>query len=375
MTLIVNGTTSGQFLGFSWNVTDPSGSLSSFTSVGAANGPVLTLTAVYPRDFSGASVKYNGTYRVNIFQVYPNPAPYPLVATGRFYAGLTDSLVYKRTAQVFILAQGYGSNENVTIRISHAGILASGFPRYQLANSTGIFSYLWQIPVSTPLGSNNVSLSGQVTVKKPPDSQIITVQATIVSLSQLAVNMTLVQGTQAAGFSFSSTYPDGSRANTGSANIRIVEPDGLTSHLVIVTYNSTSKAFEGTYRFASGAPSGGWAAVIDPAAFDDGYGNVGPSTSVVRAFILSPISSQALQTSTVTYLLLVIVMLMGALAVLVSWLLFFGRKRVQRSVLKVDFQSIEREAARVENRDFFTKVHDQLKQRQEMKPEEGAKDG
>jgi hypothetical protein len=374
MTLNVSGTTSGALYGFSWNVTDPSGSLSSFFSGAAANGPVLTLTAVYPRDFSGASIKYNGTYRVSIFQTYP--APTTLVATGKFYAGLTDSLVYKRTAQVFILAQGYASNENITIRISHAGIFAFGFPRYQLANATGTFSYLWQIPVSTPLGSNNVTLSGQVSVKKPPDSQIFTIQPTSASISQLAANVTLLQGTQAVSFSFSTTYPDGSHANTGSATVRVIEPNGITNHLVTVAYNSTSKAFEGTYRPGSG-PAGGWAAVIDPAAFDDGYGNVGPSTSVVRGFIVEPAaSSQTPPTSTLTYLLLVALILMAAaLAVVVSWVLFFGRKKVQRNVLKVDFQSIEREAARVENRDFFTKVHDQLKQQQQTKPEEATKDG
>ncbi len=57
MTLNVSGTASGAFYGFSWNVTDPSGSLGSFVYYIAANGPILTLTAVYPRDFSGASVK------------------------------------------------------------------------------------------------------------------------------------------------------------------------------------------------------------------------------------------------------------------------------------------------------------------------------
>ena len=373
MTLNVSGTASGAFYGFSWNVTDPSGSLGSFVYYIAANGPILTLTAVYPRDFSGASVKYNGTYRVNIFQTYP--APTVLVATGKFYAGLTDSLAYKRTATVITIAQGYASNENITIRISHAGILAPGFPKYQLADTTGSFSYSWQIPVSTPLGSNNITLSGQASVKKPPDSQIFTVQPTSVSITQLAANVTLLHGTQVADFTFSSTYPNGTQANTGTTTVRVIEPNGITNHLVSATYNATSKAFQGTYRLSSSSPSGGWAAVIDPAAFDDGYGNVGPTTSVVRGFIVEPAASSQTPTSAVTYLLLVAVILMAAaLAVVVSWILFFGRKKVQRNVLKVDFQSIEREAARVENRDFFAKVHDQLKQ-QQAKPEEEPKNG
>ena len=374
MTLNVSNTVSGSFYGFSWNVTDPSGSLGSFVYYIAANGPVLILAAVYPRDFSGGSVKYNGTYRINIFQTYPGPAV--LVATGKFYAGLTDSLFYQRTAQVSILAQGYASNENITIRILHAGIPASGFPISQLANGNGVFSYLWPIPVSTPLGDYNVSLSGQVTLKKPPDSQIFTILPTSVSISQLAANVILLQGSQIVAFSFAAVYPDGSRANTGMTTIRVVEPDGVTVHLVSMSYNTTVNAFEGTYRIASSGLSGGWATIIDTNSFDDGYGNVGPSTSVVRGFVVEPAASQNPQTSTVTYLLLIAVILLAvALTVLVSWVLFFARKKVQRSVLKVDLQSIEREAARVQNRDFFAKVRDQLKQRQQAKPEEDAKDG
>ena len=374
MTLNVSNTVSGSFYGFSWNVTDPSGSIRSFVYYVAANGPFLTLAVVYPRDFSGALVKYNGTYRINIFQTYPNPTA--LVATGRFYTGLTDSLSYQRTAQVFILAQGYVSNENITMRILHAGIPASGFPISQLADGNGVFSYLWPIPVSTPLGDINVSLSGQVTVKKPPDSQIFTILPTSVSISQLAANVILLQGSRIAAFSFAAVYPDGSQAKTGTTTIRVLEPDGITIHLVSMTYNTTVNAFEGTYRIASSDPSGGWAAIIDANSFDDVYGNVGPSTGVVRGFVVEPAASQNPQTSTVTYLLLMIVVLLAvALTFLVSWVLFFARKKVQRSVLKVDLQSIEREAARVQNRDFFAKVHDQLKQRQQKKPEEDAKDG
>jgi len=319
-------------------------------------------------------VKYNGTYRINIFQTYPNPTA--LVATGRFYTGLTDSLSYQRTAQVFILAQGYASNENITMRILHAGIPASGFPISQLADGNGVFSYLWPIPVSTPLGDINVSLSGQVTVKKPPDSQIFTILPTSVSISQLVANLTLLQGSRIAAFSFAAVYPDGSQAKTGTTTIRVLEPDGITIHLVSMTYNTTVNAFEGTYRIASSDPSGGWAAIIDANSFDDVYGNVGPSTGVVRGFVVEPAASQNPQTPTVTYLLLIAIILLAvALTILVSWVLFFARKKVQRSVLKVDLQSIEREAARVQNRDFFGKVRDQLKQRQQAKPEEGAKDG
>jgi hypothetical protein len=354
-------------------VTDPSGSVNAFFSAAAANGPVLTLNAVYPRDFSGASIKYNGTYRVNIFQTYPSPTV--LVATGRFYSGLTDSLSYQRTAQASILAQGYAANENITIRISHSGISVPGFPRSQLATSNGVFSYLWPIPVSTPLGGLNVSLYGQTTMKRPPDSQIFTVLPTSVSISQLTANVTVLQGMQAAAFTFSGAYPDGSLAKTGNGTIRIIEPDGVTFHSVTAYYNTTISAFKTTYQFTAGRSSGGWIAIIDPNAFSDAYGDLGPNTSVARGFVVEPTISTP-QTSTTTYELLVVVAILASvLTFLVSWIFFFGRQKVRRNVLKVDFESIEREAARVENREFFGKIQDQLKQRQPTSSDQEKKDG
>lgn len=376
MTLNVSNTTPGQILGYTWNVTDPSGSTNSFFSGASANGPFLILTAVYPRDFSGASVKFNGTYRVNIFQSYPAVNPPPLVAMGKFYCGLTDSLSYQRTSQLSILAQGYAGNENITIRVSHAGVPTSGFPRSQLANGSGAFSYIWAIPASTPLGPTNVTLTGQTTTKKPADSQIFTVLPTTVSITQLAANTTLAPTSGNVVFSFSATYPDGSQVRTGTTTIRVVEPDGTTIHSVSASYNSTLNAFQATYRVAPTGPSGAWAAIIDSNSFDDGYANIGPTTSIVRGFIIVSASSQNSVTPVITDLLLTLVILLAAvLAIILAWVLFFGRKKVQRNVLKVDFQSIEREAARVESRDFFAKVHDQLKQRHPSQPEEETKDG
>lgn len=369
LTLNVSNANPGTLYGFVWNVTDPSGVVNSFLDGGSPTGAgVLTLTSVYPRDFSGASVKYNGTYTVSVFQFRPGPGGQ--AAASKFYSGLTDNLDYQRTTPVLILAQGYASNENVTIRVSHSGILASGFPRFNLTIGNGVFSYVWAIPASTPVGSYNVSLAGQVTAKRPSDSQIFTVAPTSVSISQLGVNATLTQGSGNAIFSFTATYPDGTLAKTGAATIRVVEPDGVTTHRVTVSYNTTANAFEGSYRVSSSSPAGAWTAIIDPNSFDDANGNVGPSTVMVRSFVVQAETPQSL---TVTYLLLTAVIFLGAaLTIIVCWILFFGRKKIQRNVLKVDFQTIEREASRVEKRDFFVKVHDQLKQR--TKPEEESKD-
>ena len=371
LTLNVSNAAPGTLYGFLWNVTDPSGGVTSFLDGGTpTSAGVLTLTSVYPRDFSGASVKYNGTYIVLVAQFRPGP-PGP-ITTSKFYGGLTDALSYQRTAKVFVLAQGYSSNENVTIRVSHSGTLASGFPGSNLTSGNGVFSYVWAIPALTPIGNYNLSLSGQVTAKRPLDSQIFSVIPTSVSISQLGANATLPQSAGTAVFSFTASYPDGTQVKTGVTTIRVVEPDGVTTHRVTVSYNTTINAFEGAYRVSSSSPAGAWTAILDSNSLDDGYGNVGPSIVVVRGFVVQPMTPESLTT---TYLLLTAVIFLGAaLTIIVCWILFFGRKKIQRNVLKVDFQTIEKEASRVQNRDFFVRMHDQLKQRQPTKPEEETKD-
>src|SRR3989442_7568484 len=67
------------------------------------------------------------------------------------------------------------------------------------------------------------------------------------------------------------------------------------------------------------------------------------------------------QSSTFNYLLVVVIALLGGLAVLGSWIVF-GRKRVLRRALKVDLEAVHAEAKKVENQDFFKKVHEQLRQ-------------
>src|SRR2546427_9366175 len=67
------------------------------------------------------------------------------------------------------------------------------------------------------------------------------------------------------------------------------------------------------------------------------------------------------QSSTFNYLLIAALVLIAALAIIVSWIIY-GRKRILRKVLKVDIEAIHAEAKKVESQDFFKKVQEQLKQ-------------
>src|SRR2546425_5612085 len=79
------------------------------------------------------------------------------------------------------------------------------------------------------------------------------------------------------------------------------------------------------------------------------------------------------QSSTFNYLLIAALVLIAALAIIVSWIIY-GRKRILRKVLKVDIEAIHAEAKKVENQDFFKKVQEQLKQ-QQRKENDGTPKG
>jgi hypothetical protein len=465
--LILNvSTASTVAYAFTWNVKDPSGSVHQATNSTNAGHPASFVESVaYPGKFgSGASLAYTGVYAVWVNQTQPLLVGSTGVANGQFQVGLTDSLSYQRLLPVSIKAANYLPNGNVTIKISGPGGMVTGFPLNKTADSTGFLSYTWpSIPVSLPVGDYTLTLTG-IPVKSPADIQLFSVTATNVTISSLTISRSLLQTSQTEDFRFSASYPGGAPVRAGSVNLRLVESDGLTSHYVAMTYSSTLAAFHGTFQIPLSSDVGPWVATIEVNSFDDGYGNKGPISSVLKPFTVSPailsvsaitnynnytiggivaiyvsvvtpggynfttgtvtattyhassqigsplplfydqsrgkwvgsytvnstnpagiwqiqvnasdsfgnmgqgststlvsIPAAPQQSSTMNYLLAVVIALLGGLAVLVSWIVF-GRRRVLRRVLKVDLEAIHAEAKKVENQDFFKKVQEQLKQ-------------
>jgi FlaG/FlaF family flagellin (archaellin) len=125
-------------------------------------------------------------------------------------------------------------------------------------------------------------------VKNPVDIQLFTVTATNVTISSLIISRTLLQTSQTEDFRFSASYPNSALVKTGSVNLRLVEVDGTTSHSVAMTYSSTLNAFHGSYQIPLSGQVGPWIATIEVNSFDDGYGNKGPVSSVLKAFTVSP---------------------------------------------------------------------------------------
>jgi hypothetical protein len=147
-------------------------------------------------------------------------------------------------------------------------------------------------------------------------------------------------------------------ATTYHASSQIVSPLPLF-------YDQSRGKWVGSYTVNSTNPAGIWQIQVNAT---DTYGNMGQGST--STLVTMPVAPQ--QSSTLNYLLVVAIALLGGLAVLVSWIIF-GRRRVLRRVLKVDLEAIHAEAKKVENQDFFKKVQEQL--RQQKKENDGTHSG
>ena len=272
---------------FSWAVTDPTGAIQSTTTTVNSVPSMFSTGVTYPTDFGSTNIAYVGEYNVTVSQSSPPPATQ--AATSHFQVGLTDAEKYQRTQAVSVIAQGYNSAESITISIRSTTGNAPGFPTTRLANSIGVLAYTWtSIPPSVPLGNYTLTLSGSGTPKTGfPDTQTFLVDPANVTITQLSISQGSLQRSQTDIFRFTATYPNAAQATIGSAMIRIIEADGVTEHDITATYKTGVGQFQGTFQIPLNSGTGVWVASIDIGGYNDGYGNVGPSSSVNRGFAVS----------------------------------------------------------------------------------------
>ena len=287
VTFVLNVTTplTGAPYQFSWAVIDPSGAIQTTTTT-VTSAPTFTTSVTYPTDFN-TNITYVGQYNITISQT--SPPPTTKAATGLFQVGLTDAEEYQRTQSVSMIAQGYKNAENITVSIRSTTGNAPGFPTTRLANSLGVLSYTWaSIPPSTPLGNYTVALTGSITPKTGfPDAQTFLIDPANVNITQLAISQNSLQRSQTQTFRFSATYPNAAQAKTGSAIVRIIEANAFTEHDITATYKTSLGQFQGTFQIPLSSNTGVWVASVDIGGYNDGYGNMGPSSSVNRGFAVS----------------------------------------------------------------------------------------
>ena len=288
ITFVLNVTTPvpGFNYQFSWVVIDPRGAIQTATTTVNSVPSTFTASATYPTDF-GIDITYVGVYNITVSQ--SSPPPTTQAATSLFQVGLTDAEEYQRTQPVSMIAQGYQSAENITISVRSPTGNAPGFPTTRLANSLGVLAYTWtSIPPSVPIGNYTVTLTGSKTPKTGfPDAQTFVVDPANVTITQLSITQSSLQRSQTQTFRFIATYPNTVQVKTGSAIIRIIEADGFTEHDITATYKTSVGQFQGTFQIPLSSDTGVWVASIDVGGYNDGYGNIGPSSSVNRGFAVS----------------------------------------------------------------------------------------
>lgn len=278
--LVVNNTATSTVYTFTWSVTDPTGATTTYSqSTNSFFGTSIIQDVLFPTNFVGANTNYVGTYQVRVDQTAPSAAAN--VASTQFQVGLASTRTVWRTSPVSIRAQGYQNGENVSVDVQHGGVSIPGFPHYVTATtSQGQVSYSWTPAISSALGTDTIRVRGSSTFKAPSDTQQVTVVRTNSTITGLAITPSPVQRTQTFQITFSASYYNGAPVQSGGAPVRVVEPDGITTHFVAVAYNSTLGLFKGTYRVGSSAATGTWTVNVDPNIVDDGNGNLGPSSRV-----------------------------------------------------------------------------------------------
>ncbi len=287
MSLNITNATVGTNYQFTFTVSDPSGAVTAAVTSTTPTNPSFLTSVVYPRDFGPtAVVKYVGNYTVNIDQ--NKPSTKLSVQTGRFLVGLTDSVRYERTYQVSMKAAGYATSESITIRLSQGGVSVPGFPLSRPADVNGSFSFPWQIPPNATIGTYTLTLTGSTTPKTPTDTQTFAVNQANVIIPGLTVNSPTISRTLTQQFEFRPQYSSGQYVQTGSATVRMAEPDGVTHVSTIGTFDNLTGTFRATYRLQTDATAGIWVATIDTNMFDDSYGNKGPGLTVATGFYVQP---------------------------------------------------------------------------------------
>jgi ABC-type transporter MlaC component len=138
--------------------------------------------------------------------------------------------------------------------------------------------------------------------KTPPDSQSFSLNPTNTTTLRLLTSLSTIARTQTIAFAFNATYLNGAPATTGTAQLRVTEPDGVTLHVITAAYDTTQQSFTASYTSSLVSATGIWAVTLYKDAFNDTYGNNGPLSSLSSTFgVGTAILTITNQLTTATY--------------------------------------------------------------------------
>jgi hypothetical protein len=178
------------------------------------------------------------------------------------------------------------------------------------------------------------------------------VQPASLNVSILLTNRTYTVGDTVIVYA-SVTSPDGSPFSTGTVVVSLSKSGGQIGR-VPLSYVQSQAAWAGSFSINATSPSGIWSIQVSAS---DPYGNAGQGSTALLASI--PPQPSFLTSSLFLILLLVITALGTGLGLFI----LLRKRGVIRRELKVDFRAVQREAGRVEDREFFKSLQEQLKKK------------
>jgi PKD repeat protein len=231
-----------------------------------------------------------GQYVGWVNELNPLVASNPVAVTPNgFYFILTDKTEYQRTETVGIRASGYNASETATIIIRTQTSSTVVLNSTATASSAGLITGSWKIPRNAVIDNYLVTVTGKSTAKNPADAQGFVVRAASMSIAALTSSQASYQRTQTMAFSFTTRYPDGQYASSGTALVTLTGAGGNSVSLTAV-YNSVTATFDATYKTLPGNQTGTWTASLGVNGFDDGFGNTGPTSALTTSPQLQPAS-------------------------------------------------------------------------------------
>ncbi|HLE64684.1 MAG TPA: PKD domain-containing protein [Candidatus Bathyarchaeia archaeon] len=234
----------------------------------------------FPCGASCPATSLVGTYVIAVSQLLPSFRANPAPPYGVFVGILDRYQPYQRTQTVSIMATRYLPGESVSIAIRTSISLTLVYSHTVIASLGGQVTDSWYIPKDATVTEDYVvTLTGTNTSKSPADAQGFTVQAAFINISGLSSSKSTYQRTETMSFSFQATYPSGEIANTGLALITLTRPD-RTNRTLTASYNSTNQNFVATYKTTATNQTGTWTGSLADYGFDDGFGNIGPDSTL-----------------------------------------------------------------------------------------------
>jgi len=252
-------------------------------------------------------------------------------------------------------------------------IEADGFTEHDITatykTSVGQFQGTFQIPLSSDTGVwvASIDLGGYNDGygNTGPSSSVN--RGFAVSSAVLAITSSTPNGNYTTGsiivINVIVVTPGGDNFTSGSVIATAHHSSVQIGSPLLLSYDQSHGKWVGSYTVNSTNPTGLWFIQVNAT---DPYGNSGyGSTSTI---VTLPPSQQPPPTSSAfNYLWIIVIVLVAALAILASFIVY-RRGRMVRRVLKVDLEAIHAEAKKVENNEFFKNVQEQLKEQRKNPP-------